>query len=445
MTGGKFRLRGWWFALALALAALAAWAVPWWLGPRVPVVRLTPGSLLRTVVASGRVETPLRVEVGSQITASVSAVPVAAGQSVVAGQPLVLLDGAEARATVEQARASVQQAEARLHQLRELALPSAAQAVRQAEVNLRNAEAQYARQQQLRAAGFIGQAQLDDARRSLDLADSQLRNSRLQLRSNESNGSEVRLAEAALTQARASLAAAQARQAYTVLRAPVAGTLIARNIERGDVAQPGRVLMLLAPAGRTQLVTQIDERNLAALRVGQRALAAADAYPDQRFAAVLAYINPGIDPARGTVQVKFDVPEAPAFLRQDMTVSVETEVERKEQVLVVPAQALQTPPQADGTASVLKLVDGRARLQSVRLGARDAARVEVVAGLVAGDQVIVASGIAEGWRVRPAAAGDGAAVGSGGAAGSGPVGAPAAAATAATPAMTRSGNGPPLP
>jgi len=389
-------------ALALALAALAAWAVPWWLGPRVPVVRLTPGSLLRTVVASGRVETPLRVEVGSQITASVSAVPVAAGQSVVAGQPLELLDGAEARATVEQARASVQQAEARLHQLRELALPSAAQAVRQAEVNLRNAEAQYARQQQLRAAGFIGQAQLDDARRSLDLADSQLRNSRLQLRSNESNGSEVRLAEAALTQARASLAAAQARQAYTVLRAPVAGTLIARNIERGDVAQPGRVLMLLAPAGRTQLVTQIDERNLAALRVGQRALAAADAYPDQRFAAVLAYINPGIDPARGTVQVKFDVPEAPAFLRQDMTVSVEVVTSERERALVVPAAAVRRG--GDGREFVLVLQESRAHARPVRTGLRTAEAVEIAEGLAAGDQVLLDPGLQPDQRVRVAPA-----------------------------------------
>ncbi len=59
------------------------------------------------------------------------------------------------------------------------------------------------------------------------------------------------------------------------------------------MVQPGKVLMVLSPSGETQLVLQIDERNLAKLKLGQKALASADAYPAQRFAAELVYINPG--------------------------------------------------------------------------------------------------------------------------------------------------------
>ena len=74
---------------------------------------------------------------------------------------------------------------------------------------------------------------------------------------------------------------------------------------------------------------QIDERNLGKLALGQKALASADAYPDQRFAAVVSYINPGVDITRASVEVKLTVADPPDYLRQDMTVSVDIEVARE--------------------------------------------------------------------------------------------------------------------
>ena len=106
------------------------------------------------------------------------------------------------------------------------------------------------------------------------------------------------------------------------------------------MVQPGKVLMVLSPVGETQLVLQIDERNLARLKLGQQALASADAYPAERFAAELVYINPAVDPQRGTVEVKLRVPAPPAYLRQDMTVSVDIEVDRHADALALPANAV---------------------------------------------------------------------------------------------------------
>jgi HlyD family secretion protein len=99
-------------------------------------------------------------------------------------------------------------------------------------------------------------------------------------------------------------------------------------------------LMVLSPVGKTQLVVQIDERNLAMVQLGQPALGAADAYPTQHFAARVAYINPSVDPARGSVVVKLDVAAPPAWLRQDMTVSVDIEVARRNATLVLPLSHL---------------------------------------------------------------------------------------------------------
>ena len=68
--------------------------------------------------------------------------------------------------------------------------------------------------------------------------------------------------------------------------------LIARNVERGGVVQPGKALMVLAPIGQIEIVVQIDEKNLGLHRARPAGAASADAYPDQRFAAELTYINP---------------------------------------------------------------------------------------------------------------------------------------------------------
>jgi len=172
------------------------------------------------------------------------------------------------------------------------------------------------------------------------------------------------------------------------------------------VVQPGKTLMVLSAAGRTLMTVQIDEKNLRHLRLGQRALAAADAYPGQRFAAELVYINPGIDAQRGSVQVKLAVAEPPAFLRQDMTVSVDIEVARHAGALAIAGEVVHDA--AGATPWVMVVQDGRARRRAVRLGIRGDSRVEVLEGLREGELVLAAGALAlaDGARVRvsPAAA-----------------------------------------
>jgi HlyD family secretion protein len=391
-------------AAALALAALlgGAYAARALLfGAQVTVYPVERRALVQTVVASGRVETPLRVEVGSQVTGAIAAIPVAEGQAVKAGQVLIELEHGEASAAVEQARAAVAEAGARMQQVRAVGLPVAQQALRQAQANLATVRRQHERSVQLFARGFIGQAALDEALRNLQVAESQAASARVQAASLGEHGSDLLVATAALQQARAALRVAEARLAHTTIAAPVDGVLIARSAERGDVVQPGKVLMVLSPAGRTQLVVQIDERNIALLRLGQGALASADAYPGQRFGALLAYVNPAVDPQRGSLEVKFDVPRPPAYLRQDMTVSVDVEVARRSNAIVVPTEALHDS--AGSAPWVLKVAGRRLRRQPVTLGAAGGGNTEIVAGLRPGELVAPATGAgaAEGARVRP--------------------------------------------
>jgi HlyD family secretion protein len=192
----------------------------------------------------------------------------------------------------------------------------AAQAQLQAESNLRAAENNTHRTTKLFERGFVGQAAQDEADRQLVTAQTQLLIQEKQWHSVQNQGSEMANAQAALQQALAGVDAAKARLAYTRILAPRSGLLIARHVEAGDGVQAGKVLMVLSPAGSTELVVQLDEKNMKWVRLGQMALVSADAYPDQLFEAKVSFINPGVDPLRGSVEVKLKVLEAPAFLAQ---------------------------------------------------------------------------------------------------------------------------------
>jgi HlyD family secretion protein len=401
-------IRGMWRILrntVIVLAVLAALAYALRnvvLGTPVALEEARRVELVQTVVASGRIATPQRVTVGTVITGRVARIPVAEGQRVRAGEPLIELDAVEERAALARAQANVLQAQARLRQLEELGLPAAEQAVAQAQANVTQLERQHERIRMLQEKGFVGQAQLDEARRNLTVAESQLAAARLQVRSNAPGGSDRALAQAALELSRAEVQSATARLLHTVVSAPVSGVLISRSVEPGDIVQPGRELMVLAPSGETQIWLNVDERNLAQLAVGQKALASADAFPDRRFAAELFYINPGVDRLRGSVEVKLRVPDPPEYLRQDMTVSADIEVARRPSALVVSSEALRDP----GTREpwVMLVRNGRAVRQPVATGLRGEGQIEIVSGLAPGDLVIPASEgyVRTGQRVRAA-------------------------------------------
>ena len=385
-----------------ALGAAAYFARNLILGTPVETVAAARGSLTQTVVASGRIVTPQRVSVSATITERVVRIPVDEGQSVKRGEVLIELDDTNERAALAQAQAAVAQAQVKLRQLREVALPAAEHALAQARAIALQTSQSYERTTALRAKGFVGDAQQDDARRARDVAESQLRAAELQVASNRPSGSDYAMAQTALEQARASLASAQAKLAQTVIYAPADGVLISRSVEPGNVVQPGKELMALAPTGETQIVVQIDEKNLSLLTLEQKAIASADAFPDQRFAAEVIYINPGVDPLRGSVEVKLRVPQPPAFLRQDMTVSVDIEVAHRSDAVSVPADAVH-----DATGAqpwVLALNGRRAVRRPVKLGLRGDSRIEILSGVVPGDRLIPAANalVKAGQRVRAA-------------------------------------------
>ena len=317
-----------------------------------------------------------------------------------AGQPLVVLRSSELRASLVQAQGASAQAEAHMRQIEELTLPMARATLREAQATLLNAQQTFGRASELARNGYATRVSLDEAQKNLDVARTQVRTAELQIYTASPGGSDYVTGQTQLNQARANVDTAASRLGYATISAPRDGVLITRSVEQGSVVQPGKVLLVLAPAGVTQLVLQIDERNLGKLTLGQPAVASADAYPEQRMAAAVSYINPGVDLARASVQVKLTVADPPATLRQDMTVSVDIEVARRDGTLVLPGRSVHDA--LSGKPWVMGVRGGRAYQQPVRLGLQGSAQVEVLEGLAEGDAAVPAnSGVLTGQRIRP--------------------------------------------
>lgn len=373
--------------IAVLILAIAGWFIlQKQQGTQLPAYEVRSQALVQTVVASGRVAALSRAQVGAEVTGVVLERRVREGDRVQPGDILAVLRATELEAAVNQARAELQR-------LQQSTLPQAQAAVREAEVAQTQASREAQRRRRLYEQRAIPREELERAIQAEVAAAAAAEQARLEAQSLAAGNPNEALA-------RARLASAEAQLAKTVIRAQVAGTVLTRNAEPGDLVQPSRVLFEIAHEGDTEILVPLDEKNLQVLALGQTASVIADAYPSQPFSATVNFIAPKVDPQRGTVDVRLSVDENPGFLREDMTVSVNIETGRRDESLVLPNDAL-NDVQAD-QATVWVVENGRAQRRQVQLGLRGLAATEVIAGLEGGDQVLanVQRELEEGTRVR---------------------------------------------
>jgi HlyD family secretion protein len=389
------------FSLAIIVSIIAL-GIGWWLtrAPSTPAISLRAEPLVRTLQFSARVATSSRVEVGSTLTGRVISVEVLEGAQVKQGDLLIRLESDELKAALAQSQANEQQASAKLTGLRSTGRSSVQSAVTQADSVLLAAQADFQRTKALVEKEFLSEARLDEAKRALAVAKAQLTSAQAQRTANTDQGTDIAQAQAQLALAKSASAAARARLAQSTITSPADAKVLNRLVEPGQIVQPGRALMGLALLSPLQMVAQVDERYLEQLQVGQTATALADAYPNQRFKVKIQAISPLVDAQRGAIEVKFSLlQQAPAFLREDMTLSIEVETARRERALVLPVNALRNDLTENGSV-VLIAREGRAEVRHVRLGLRTLNAVEILDGLTEGDLVLLGTTTKPGARVN---------------------------------------------
>ena len=245
---------------------------------------------------------------------------------------------------------------------------------------------------------------LDDARARLDLADQELARDRALLAQHVRPEQAVQRSQAERDRAAAGLKLAADQLADTRIVAPFDGLVMKREVDKGDMLAANAALFTVAVPGRLRVAADVDERDIALVRLGAPVAIRADALPDRPVSATVTNIRPLGDPATRSFRVEANLPPD-SGLMVGMTVDVNIVTGERADALLVPAGAVRHgAPQGGraGPAYVFRVLDGKARRTAVETGAVGEARIEIRAGLDAADLVLAdpPDGLADGRAVR---------------------------------------------
>jgi HlyD family secretion protein len=397
----KFGKKSWYAVSGFLILIIAGYFITQiWLGPQVAGFLVAREDLIRGVKVRGRIEAPARIEYGSKISGTVVSVAVVEGQSIRAGQTLLVFENKEARSAYDKAKVAVRLADARLKQVMARTQSGSDQSLQRAQNTLDSARKQYNRTRELSAKGFVSQDQLGDSLRNLAIAQNKLATAQFQARANRAKGSDYMLAETALNKARANERIAKENLNNTVVKALSDGVLISRQVNEGSVVGPDKVLLILAPSVKTQLIAQLDIKYLQNINVGQQALIVTDEHPEQPVNAKVSYINSETVSMQSKADIKLDIDSPPDYLRKDMVASAEIEIMRRPNTLALATAAIR---EIGGNEPWVMLIEnGRTQRRRVKLGMQHEAKVEILEGLREGDFVLPATvtEVEEGKRMR---------------------------------------------
>lgn len=367
--------------VAICVASLIG--IQKWLGPTLPALTVEILPLELRIVASGEVRYQSLARIGSEITGTVMARHVREGDQVNKGDLLIELNPKELQSRLDQAKIL-------LKQLQTSSRPQAQAALVEAKENQEQASREARRREAIAKKGMLPDEQVEQAQRMEQSAKTALTRAKLAVDALAPNSTEEHLLKE-------QVASAEAALAKTRLYAPFAGRVQTRNVEPGDLVQPGKVLLEIARSDGLEVVVALDEKNFAPVKLNQPVQLIADAWPKVTIAGVVSFIAPAVDSDRGTIDVHIDVLPDDAHeqhtLLQGMTVSANIITAEHERSLVLPNDYILF--NTNGKAQVARWQDGHVNLVDVTLGLENATHSEVTAGLAQGDVVVQAATLGE--------------------------------------------------
>jgi HlyD family secretion protein len=368
------------------------------------------------LTATGYIVAAHKIEVASKVVGRVDWIGVEKGDRVKAGQVLVRLEDDEYRAQLRQYQGQLSNLQAKLEELQNGSRPEEVAKARadteQAKADLENAKVSLDRTRQLVREGVLAKQSLDDAQAKYDgdVAKVASLQRTLDLSVLGPRKEEIAQVKGQIEQARGALEYAQTQLDNTIIKAPVTGTILDRNVERGEFVTNGFVgdkgakgyLVTMADLNDLQVELDISQNDFPKLGPRQKGIITTDAYPDRKYQGEIAQVSPEADRAKATVQVKVKVLNPDEYLRPDMnaTVSFYNDVKaapasETKRVVVIPQGAVQN-------GSVFVIVNGHARKRPITTGGASEKGVLVESGLIGGEELIVSppAGLKDGQKVE---------------------------------------------
>lgn len=376
-----------WLAPAGALAVVAgAGLLAWQRAPRLPVVAapqlatVVAGLFRDEVALRARVE-PLRsVQLDASEAGRVEQVLAHEGDDVAAGAPLFRLQSAEQEQLLMQRGAEVAQQMANVSVERTAQAASLAQNRRelaQLQAAQQQAQADWRRQSQLAAAGFVAPAAVEQSLRARELADRLVQQAEADQRAEAViRGQSIAEMARAVQGLQRGLQLLERTRDRLLQRAPMAGRLSGFSLQLGASVRPGdRLGRIDDTAGGVQLVADVDEYWLPRLRPGQ-------AVTSEAGDLTLAQALPQVEGGKVRVLLRWPEGRSPATLRPGQAVDVRLQ-------LSPPTSALMLPEGPGVQARLYVRNEQRLERRSVRLGRHAAGLVEILGGLRPGDEVLI--------------------------------------------------------
>lgn len=349
--------------------------------------------MTRSVVATGKIEPITKVEIKSKANGIIERLAVDVDHRVVAGQVLAELDKENLTARLREARANLEAARA--------ALAAAEAQARKNEIEAEAPELAFAKAAHDRAVSLadqklISQEALDQARTNHDQALNRQRAAQSQLLVSRAKIEEAR---AQVAQAQAAAERADEELANATIKAPIAGTVLTRDLEIGSpvssILNLGANATLVMTLGDIQQVFvrgKVDEADIGAVKLGMPARITTESFRDKTFTGKVTQISPiGVEKDNVTTfEIEVSIENPGQELKANMTANAEVILEERPDVLIVPEAAVSYD---EHKAAFVEVADPGAdtgrRKVPVTLGIGNGTRTQVLEGLSPGQKVVL--------------------------------------------------------
>jgi HlyD family secretion protein len=351
------------------------------------------GTMVKSVVATGRIEPVTKVEIKSKANGIIEALRVDVGDRIAPGQVLAELDKETLAARVREARANFQAAEASLR--------GAEAALQKNTIEAEGPDVEFARRAFARAKSLFEQrltpqSGLDEAQSALEVAENRQRSAKGQLIVARAKVAE---AQANVAQSRAAVERADEELRNATIRAPIQGMVLSRDVEIGspvssilNMGAAATLVMTLGDIERVFVRGKVDEADIGRVRLGQSARISVETFKDRRFDGKVTQISPiGVEKDNVTTfEVEVSIDNPGNELKANMTANAEIVLEEHGNSLIIPEAAVIYDADKHAYVDVPAPGEdtGRKRV-AVKLGVGSGTKTQVLEGLKAGDRVIL--------------------------------------------------------
>jgi len=353
------------------------------------------GTMVRSVVATGKIEPITKVEIKSKANGIIKALHVDVDSVVKPNDVLVELDREQLEATLRGAEANLQAARA--------SLEGAQAALKKNIVEAEGPDVEFARRaydraKMLFAERLIAQSALDDAHSAVDLAENRKRAAQSQLA----------VSEAKVTEARAQVAQAKAVAdrdaedlANATIRAPIRATVLSRDVEIGspvssilNLGANATLVMTLGDIEKVFVRGKVDEADIGRVRLDQPARIRVETFRDRTFNGHVTQISPlGVEKDNVTsFEVKVSIDNPGKELKANMTANAEIVLEEFPDSLIIPESAISYDAQRHPTVDLADPgAKGGKRKVTIKTGVGNGTKTQILQGLKQGDKVVLSS------------------------------------------------------